>query len=91
MYLGQIVEEADVTRSLTIPCTLIPWLIESSPQIEENAQTPYMIKGIRPPSEPDPSGCGLHPVPYGREKCRSEMPELVQVTTARSKCWNYAD
>lgn len=79
MYLGQIVEEGDVTDLFDNP--LHPYtngLMRSIPKLEgERQDRLYMIKGMVPLLSQIPEGCRFAPrCPYATDKCRKEMPEL---------------
>lgn len=79
MYLGQIVEEADVKDLFTKPAH--PYTIgmmKSIPKLEdENRDRLYVIKGTVPLLNQIPEGCRFAPrCPYATEECRKTMPEL---------------
>lgn len=94
MYLGQIVEEADVNSLFDHP--MHPYtngLIKSIPQIEgERPRRLYQIEGVVPLLSQIPKGCRFAMrCPYAAEKCHNEMPELVKVSEDQKvRCWNYA-
>ena len=82
MYLGQIVEEADVEHIFDRP--MHPYtrgLIQSIPQLEGVRQKRlYMIKGMVPLLSQIPEGCRFAPrCEFATEECRKIMPELVDV------------
>lgn len=91
MYLGQIVEEADVNSLFDNP--LHPYtngLLKSIPQLDGNREERlYMIKGTVPLLSQIPQGCRFAPrCPFATERCRSNMPELVQVSpTQKVRCF----
>lgn len=91
MYLGQIVEEADVKDIFTNPkhpYTL--GLIKSIPKIDgDRHERLYMIEGMVPLLNQIPAGCRFATrCPYATEKCQSEMPELRSVSkTQKVRCW----
>ena len=93
MYLGQIVEEADVASIFDHPrhpYTL--GLINSIPKINgERADRLYVIEGMVPLLSQIPQGCRFRPrCPYATERCEKEMPELIQISdTQKVRCWNY--
>lgn len=79
MYLGQVVEEADVNDIFDNP--LHPYtngLMKSIPQLDGNREERlYMIKGMVPLLSQIPNGCRFAPrCPYATEKCTQQMPEL---------------
>lgn len=82
MYLGQIVEEADVEHIFDRP--MHPYtrgLIQSIPQLEGVRQKRlYMIKGMVPLLSQIPEGCRFAPrCEFATEECRKRMPQLVDV------------
>lgn len=93
MYLGQVVEEADVNSLFDNPAhPYTNGLIRSIPQIEgERPERLYMIKGTVPLLSQIPEGCRFAPrCPYACERCRREMPELTPVSaTQKVRCFNY--
>lgn len=82
MYLGQIVEEADVEHIFDNP--LHPYtrgLIQSIPQLEGVRQKRlYMIKGMVPLLSQIPAGCRFAPrCEFATDECRKCMPKLTEV------------
>ncbi len=82
MYLGQIVEEADVLTLFDHP--MHPYtegLMRSIPRMEGDRTKPlYMIPGTVPLLSQIPSGCRFAPrCAYATEQCRRCMPPLKQV------------
>lgn len=82
MYLGQIVEEADVEHIFDDP--LHPYtrgLIQSIPQLEGVRQKRlYMIKGMVPLLSQIPEGCRFAPrCEFATDECRRCMPKLTEV------------
>lgn len=82
MYLGQIVEEADVEHIFDNP--LHPYtrgLIQSIPQLEGVRQKRlYMIKGMVPLLSQIPEGCRFAPrCEFAIDECRKCMPKLTEV------------
>lgn len=92
MYLGQIVEEADVKSLYDQP--LHPYtlgLLRSIPRMEgEKGERLYVIKGTVPMLNQIPEGCRFRPrCPYATVQCELEMPELEQITVTKFvRCWN---
>lgn len=89
MYLGQIVEEADVKDIFINP--LHPYtqgMMESVPQLDgEKRDRLFVIKGTVPLLSQIPQGCRFAPrCPYADEHCRTEMPELKGTGTHRVRC-----
>ncbi len=91
MYLGQIVEEADVETLFSNP--LHPYtkgLIESIPQMDgDRSQDLHVIEGTVPSLHEMPKGCRFASrCPYAGKLCWEEMPELVNVhPTHNVRCW----
>lgn len=91
MYLGQVVEEAEVNDIFDMP--LHPYtngLMKSIPQLDGNRQERlYMIEGMVPLLSQIPNGCRFAPrCPYATERCKKEMPELTAVDkTHKVRCF----
>ena len=82
MYLGQIVEEADVKtlfRNPRHPYT--QGLLKSIPSVEgRRRERLYMIEGTVPMLNQIPQGCRFAPrCPYASEACRQAVPELLSL------------
>ena len=90
MYLGQVVEEADVYSIFDSPAhPYTQGLIRSIPQIDgDKSERLYQIDGMVPLLNQIPSGCRFAPrCPYATEKCHQEMPELTSVSpTQKVRC-----
>ena len=83
MYLGQIVEEADVTELFDHP--MHPYtqgLLESIPRLDGGARRElHQIAGTVPLLHQIPRGCRFAPrCPYADARCTQEDPELEQCT-----------
>lgn len=96
MYLGQIVEEADVYEIFDHP--MHPYtrgLIRSIPRMSgERAERLYMIPGTVPLLNQIPSGCRFAPrCPYAADVCRNRNPELAdtKVPGHRVRCFRAAE
>lgn len=93
MYLGQVVEEAavaDIFDNPQHPYTL--GLIKSIPRLDGNSEEElFTIKGTVPLLSQIPAGCRFADrCQYATQKCRDEMPELVQISeTQKVRCWKY--
>ncbi len=91
MYLGQVVEEADVNDIFDKP--LHPYtsgLMKSIPQLDgDRAERLYMIEGMVPLLNQIPNGCRFAPrCPHATERCRKEMPELLPLEgTHKVRCF----
>lgn len=90
MYLGQIVEEADVNNLFDHPThPYTRGLINSIPKLNGNrTERLYMIEGMVPLLSQIPEGCRFAPrCPYATEECRKKMPELKKVSeTQKVRC-----
>lgn len=91
MYLGQVVEEADVYSLFDHqkhPYTR--GLIRSIPDVGgAKPKRLFMIKGTVPLLSQIPKGCRFAPrCPYATDKCRAEMPELTDSGNNHLvRCW----
>ena len=90
MYLGQVVEEADVNSIFDHPQhPYTQGLIRSIPQIDgDKGERLYQIDGMVPLLNQIPEGCRFAPrCPYATDRCRKEMPELREVSaTQKVRC-----
>ena len=91
MYLGQIVEEANVDAIFDHPGhPYTVGLIRSIPRIEgERAKRLYQIRGTVPMLDQIPTGCRFAPrCPFAQPRCFEEMPELQSVSPRQAvRCW----
>ncbi|MFJ8234959.1 ABC transporter ATP-binding protein [Ureibacillus sp. NPDC094379] len=93
MYLGQIVEEADVQSLFSKP--LHPYtkgLMKSMPAIDgERSEKLFVIEGAVPSLNNIPKGCRFAPrCPYADEICMEKPPELtVHNDNQKVRCWHY--
>lgn len=93
MYLGQIVEVADVKSLFSKP--LHPYtkgLMRSVPQLEgDRLDKLHVIEGTVPSLDKVPKGCRFAPrCPYADEMCVQKAPELQQHEEGRKvRCWHY--
>lgn len=93
MYCGKVMENARVQEIFDNP--LHPYtdgLLKSIPRLEDDSEEPlYMIKGMVPNPLKMPSGC-----PFSdrcekcMERCRHEMPELVDFDGHEVRCFLYS-
>lgn len=94
MYLGQIVEEADVQSLFAQP--LHPYtqgLMKSIAQLDcDRSQPLHVIEGMVPPLHQIPQGCRFAPrCPHADDLCRSQMPSLQQYSEQqKARCWHIA-
>lgn len=95
MYLGQIVEEADVLTLFDHPChPYTEGLMRSIPRMEGDCTKPlYMIPGTVPLLSQIPTGCRFAPrCAYATERCRQETPQLTPVSDKQSvRCFRAAE
>lgn len=95
MYLGEVVEEADVFSLFENP--LHPYtkgLMNSIPQLTgDRTKKLHIIEGIVPSLNNIPKGCRFAPrCPFADEKCMNEQPELETLDeTKKIKCWHYKE
>lgn len=95
MYLGQIVEEADVEDIFKNP--LHPYtrgLMKSVPQLDgERTEKLHVIEGTVPSLENVPNGCRfVTRCEFATDKCRTEAPELMDFgNNQKARCWHVAD
>ncbi|TBL73304.1 ABC transporter ATP-binding protein [Paenibacillus thalictri] len=93
MYLGQIVEEADVHSLFDAP--LHPYtrgLMKSIPQMDgDRSHKLHVIEGMVPSLHNVPKGCRFAPrCPHADAKCRENMPELAAYQGSHKvRCWHY--
>jgi peptide/nickel transport system ATP-binding protein len=93
MYLGQIVEVADVRSLFSNP--LHPYtkgLMKSVPELEgDRSEKLHVIEGTVPSLDKIPKGCRFAPrCPHADEMCREKAPELEQHEGRQKvRCWHY--
>lgn len=89
MYLGRVVEEADVGELFSQPQhPYTRGLLAEIPSLEAKPRTFSTIKGEIPSPLNPPSGCHFHPrCPYAMEICSREAPALKTIAPDhRSAC-----
>jgi peptide/nickel transport system ATP-binding protein len=95
MYLGQVIEEADVRSLFSSPYhPYTDGLLKSIPQLTgDRSKKLHVIEGKVPTLHQIPKGCRFAPrCAFANEKCHDEMPELVQADTSRKvRCWHYKE
>jgi oligopeptide transport system ATP-binding protein len=95
MYGGRIVESGDVHtifRSPRHPYTI--GLMNSLPKLTEDEEWLEPIPGAPPSLINLPSGCAFHPrcfLSQGRERCRAEVPDLVQVQSGHLASCHFSE
>lgn len=92
MYLGQIVEEAEVNSLFSNPRhPYTKGLMKSIPQLDsKRKEMLYVIEGIVPSLENVPSGCRFSSrCEFATELCIKSMPELIEREDGRKeRCWH---
>ncbi|MCM3781640.1 ABC transporter ATP-binding protein [Neobacillus mesonae] len=95
MYLGEVIEEADVVTLFDHP--LHPYtlgLLQSIPQIDGVRKGKlYEIKGTVPQMDQVASSCRFSPrCPYASDICRTSPPMLEEVEAGHKlRCWHYRE
>ncbi len=93
MYLGQVIEEADVITLFKKP--LHPYtkgLLKSVPQLDgDRSKKLNVIKGVVPSLQNVPTGCRFAPrCEFATNKCCEQAPELIELDHGQKiRCWNY--
>lgn len=95
MYLGQVIEEADVKSIFCQPYhPYTRGLLKSIPQLNGNRKKElHVIKGKVPTLYQVPKGCRFAPrCQFASEKCKELMPGLVEAKDGRMvRCWHYKE
>ena len=89
MYLGQIVEEADVVSLFETPRhPYTRGLLKSIPKLTGERERLHIIEGTVPLLSQIPEGCRFAPrCPYATEACRTAHPKLERVSeTQKVRC-----
>ncbi|SEC44722.1 ABC transporter ATP-binding protein [Paenibacillus sp. GP183] len=93
MYLGQVIEEAEVNDLFTTP--LHPYtkgLLQSIPQLDgDRSKKLSVIQGMVPSLNNIPQGCRFAPrCSYATEICEQTPPEIQDDGKGHSvRCWHY--
>ncbi len=90
MYAGQVIERCAVPRLFAEPQH--PYtigLLGSIPRLHLEQERLSAIQGFVPDAAAMPQGCRFHPrCPFSVEKCRKEVPPLVEITKNHFvSCW----
>jgi peptide/nickel transport system ATP-binding protein len=89
MYLGQVVETAPTGQLWQTPQH--PYtraLIDAIPRPDGAGHLPEALSGEIPDPAHPPAGCRFHPrCPYVFERCRLDVPELLQTADRSVACW----
>ncbi|MGG1679599.1 ABC transporter ATP-binding protein [Neobacillus sp. NRS-1170] len=93
MYLGQVIEEADVESLFTSPYhPYTKGLLKSIPKLTGDRSNKLpIIEGKVPTLHQIPKGCRFAPrCEFASTQCREQMPELIQTESSRKiRCWHY--
>jgi peptide/nickel transport system ATP-binding protein len=92
MYLGRVVENADVYTLFNSPQhPYTQALLRSIPKISREREHLDPIKGMVPSPFRRPNGCTFHPrCPQAMEHCRSTVPDLTQTNSQHAvRCLLY--
>jgi peptide/nickel transport system ATP-binding protein len=90
MYAGQVVERCTVPQLFAEPQhPYTVGLLGSIPQMHLARERLSAIEGFVPDAAAMPPGCRFHPrCPFVEEKCRTEMPPLVEIKQGHfAACW----
>jgi peptide/nickel transport system ATP-binding protein len=95
MYLGQVIEEADVESLFASPFhPYTQGLLKSIPQLSgDRSEKLHVIEGKVPTLHQVPKGCRFAPrCEFASQKCLEQMPELLEEENGRKvRCWHYKD
>ncbi|TWI58198.1 ABC transporter ATP-binding protein [Halalkalibacter nanhaiisediminis] len=93
MYLGEVVEEAEVTQLFSSPQhPYTKGLMKSIPQLEgDRTKKLHIVEGTVPSLEDVPVGCRFAArCSYADDKCLAERPILEScATNQKVRCWHY--
>jgi len=93
MYLGQVIEEADVDTLFDSPRhPYTRGLLQSIPKINgDREQKLHTIKGVVPALDNVPKGCRFAPrCSFATEKCLEEAPVLDELPNGQKvRCWHH--
>lgn len=93
MYLGQIIEEAEVGSLFSEP--LHPYtkgLLKSVPRLDgDRSKSMHVIEGMVPSLNNIPKGCRFSPrCSYSTSLCEEKPPELKEIEDGHKvRCWHY--
>jgi oligopeptide/dipeptide ABC transporter ATP-binding protein len=90
MYAGQVIERCSAERLFAEPQH--PYtigLLGSIPRLHLEQPRLSAIEGFVPDAAALPAGCRFHPrCPFAVEKCRQELPPLLDITPGhQAACW----
>jgi peptide/nickel transport system ATP-binding protein len=90
MYAGKVIERCAVARLFADPQhPYTVGLLGSIPQLHLDQERLSAIEGFVPDAAAMPAGCRFHPrCPFVVEKCRAEIPPLVEIKKGHyTACW----
>ena len=89
MYLGQIVEIADVEALFSEPAhPYTEVLLAAVPRIDGQPRSVTAYAGEVPSPLDPPPGCRFHPrCPHAFDRCRHEVPGDLPTTTGSARCF----
>ena len=90
MYAGQVIERCSAERLFAEPQH--PYtigLLGSIPRLHLEQERLSAIEGFVPDAAALPAGCRFHPrCPFAVDKCRQELPPLMDITPGhQAACW----
>jgi peptide/nickel transport system ATP-binding protein len=95
MYLGQVIEEADVQSLFSAPKhPYTQGLLKSIPQLSgDRSNKLHVIEGKVPTLHQIPKGCRFAPrCSFADSQCREQMPDLTQTENGHKvRCWHYEE
>jgi peptide/nickel transport system ATP-binding protein len=90
MYAGKVIERCAAERLFSEPHhPYTVGLLGSIPRLHMQQERLSAIEGFVPDAASPPAGCRFHPrCPFAVDKCRSEVPPLLPMTTDHyAACW----
>jgi peptide/nickel transport system ATP-binding protein len=92
MYAGRIAEIGPVAAVIRHPAhPYTEGLMASIPSLDNRVDRLRQIDGSMPRLDALPPGCRFHPrCPRAFDRCRSDMPELMDAGATRAACWLHA-
>jgi oligopeptide/dipeptide ABC transporter ATP-binding protein len=90
MYAGKVIERCAAGRLFSEPQhPYTVGLLGSIPRLHLQQERLSAIEGFVPDAAAFPEGCRFHPrCPFAVEKCRAEIPPLLQITEGHyAACW----
>lgn len=93
LYLGALVEDADAKQLFVNPQhPYTKMLLDAVPDLSMDGKARAQVLGEIPNPINPPSGCTFHPrCPIAFDKCKQQIPAMVQTTSGNAKCWAVSD